>query len=183
MAIVGLVIAIPITIFVSGNSGTPAPSAPPEAIEVKAPDVGPKKVEQSIGVELRVPAGWSREQKQDVLELQSRDGTARVAISAPGPAADADRLHAQVLDGLRSSYGNFEVAKRIEKAKLGGLRGEATVATGMLKSRQGKAQQRMVVTTAEGKDLAYLVVVFSGAETSRSVLEAQALVNNLRFTK
>ena len=182
MAIVGLLIAIPVTILVSG-SDAPAPTALPAQIEIKTPELGPEKIERSIGVELRVPQGWSREQKGDVVELQSKDGAARVAISAPGPAADADTLHSQVVGGLRSSYGDFEVSKRIDKTKLGGLRGEATVATGTLKSEQGEAQQRMIVTTAEGKQLAYLVVVFSGAQTSGSVLEAQALVNNLHFTK
>lgn len=183
MSIVGLLIAIPVTILVGGGADAPPSAAPLEGIEVKAPNVGPKKVEQSIGVELRVPQGWSREQKQEVLELQSKDGAARVAISAPGPAADADALHSQVVEGLRSSYGNFEVQQKIGKTKLGGLRGEATVASGTLKSKQGKAQQRMIVTTAEGRQLAYLVVVFTAGETSRSMLEAQALVNNLRFTK
>lgn len=183
MGIIGLLIAIPVTILVTGGGDAPAPTAGLEGIEVRAPDVGPKKVEQSIGVELRAPEGWSREQKDDVLELQSKDGAARVAISAPGPAADANTLHAQVVEGLRSSYRDFEVAKQIDKAKMGGLTGDATIASGTLKSKQGSAEQSVVVTTAEGKALAYLVVVFTGGEPSGSVLEAQALVNNLRFTK
>ena len=183
MGIIGLLVAIPVTILVSGGGDAPAPTVALEEIEVKAPDVGPKKVEQSIGVELRVPEGWSREQNDDVLELQSKDGAARVAISAPGPAADAKTLHAQVVEGLRSSYRDFEVSKQIDKAKMGGLTGEATIASGTIKSKQGSATQSVVVTTAEGRDLAYLVVVFTGGEPSGSVLEAQALVNNLRFTK
>ena len=183
MAVVGLLVAIPVTILVSGGGDAPAPSAPLEEIKVKAPDVGPKKVEKSMGVELRVPRGWSREHKDEVLELQSKDGAARVAISAPGPAADAQTLHAQVVEGLRSSYRDFEVQKRIGKTKVGGLRGEATVAAGTVRSKQGSVRQSVVVTTAEGEELAYLVVVFTGGQTNDEVLEAQALVNNLRFTK
>ncbi|MDQ2676690.1 MAG: hypothetical protein M3Y34_07750, partial [Actinomycetota bacterium] len=152
-------------------------------IQVKAPDLGPKKVERRMGVELRVPQGWSREQRREVIELRSRDGAARVAISAPGPAADAGKLHSQVVAGLRSSYRDFEVAERIAKAPLGGLKGQAIVASGTLASKQGKAAQRILVTTAAGRDRAYVVALFTAGETSRSVLEAQALVNSLRFTK
>lgn len=182
MGVVGLMIAIPVTILVSGGGDTPT-AQPLAEIEVKDPEVGPKKVEESLGVKLRVPDGWSREQKQDVLELRSKDGAARVAISAPGPAADAEALHSQVVDGLRSSYADFDVAKTIKKTQLGGLKGEATVASAKLPAKKGGGAQRILVTTAEGKERAYLVVVFTSGQTSESVLEAQALVNNLRFTK
>jgi hypothetical protein len=182
MAAVGLLIAIPVTIFVSGSGGSSGP-APIAEIEVKAPDVGQQKVQESLGVKLRVPEGWTREEKQNVLELQSKDGAARVAISAPGPAADADELHSQVIAGLRTSYQDFDVAKNIDKAPVGGLKGQATVATGELPQKKGGAAQKILVSTAEGKERAYLVVVFTSDTASSSVLEAQALVNNLRFTK
>jgi hypothetical protein len=182
MAIVGLLIAIPVTILVSG--GGDAPPAPAlEKIEVKAPAVGPQKMQESLGVKLRVPEGWTRTEKQNVLELQSKDRAARVAISAPGPAADADELHSQVIAGLRTSYRDFDVAKNIDKAPIGGLKGQATVATGDLPGKKGGSTQKILVTTAEGKVRAYLVVLFTTDQTSSSVLEAQALVNNLRFTK
>jgi hypothetical protein len=182
MAIVGLLIAIPVTIFVSGSSDAP-PAESLAKIEVKAPDVGPQKVQDSLGVKLRVPEGWTRAEKQNVLELQSKDGAARVAISAPGPAADADELHSQVIAGLRTSYRDFDVAKNIDKVPVGGLKGQATIATGKLPQKKGGSAQKILVTTAEGKVRAYLVVVFTSDMASSSVLEAQALVNNLRFTK
>jgi hypothetical protein len=181
MAIVGLLIAIPITILVSGEAKAPPPEPTP-SIEVPQPQVGPITVEKDIGALVRVPEGWKREQKDDVLELQSKDGAARVAISAPGPAADAEQLHAEVINGLRSSYRDFDVSRNIGKAPVGGLEGHATVATGTLPGKKG-GSQKVLVTTAEGDKLAYLVVVFTSAEPSSSVLEAQALVNNLRFTK
>jgi len=133
-------------------------------------------------VKLRMPEGWTRKEKQNVLELQSKDGAARVAISAPGPAADADELHSQVIAGLRTSYDDLDVAKNIDKAPVGGLQGQATVISGTTPGKKGEAQ-RILVTTAEVKMRAYLVVAFTTDQTSQSVLEAQALVNNLRFTK
>ncbi len=181
MAIVGLLIAIPVTILVSGSGDAP-PAQPLAEIEVKEPVVGPQKVQDSLGVKLRVPEGWTRKEKQNVLELQSKDGAARVAISAPGPAADAGALHSQVIAGLRTSYDDLEVGKKIDKAPVGGLKGEATVISGTTPGKNGEAQ-RILVSTAEGKERAYLVVVFTTDQPSSSVLEAQALVNNLRFTK
>ena len=133
-------------------------------------------------MKLRMPEGWTRKEKQNVLELQSKDGAARVAISAPGPAADADELHSQVIAGLRTSYDDLDVAKNIDKAPVGGLQGQATVISGTTPGKKGEAQ-RILVTTAEVKMRAYLVVAFTTDQTSQSVLEAQALVNNLRFTK
>lgn len=181
MGIVGLLVAIPVTILASGGGDAP-PIGPLAEIEVKAPEVGPKKVEQSLGVELRVPEGWTREQKRNVLELQSKDRAARVAISAPGPAADAKQLHSEVIAGLRDSYRDFDVARNIDKAPLGGLKGQATVASGT-PPKKSETTQRILVTTAEGKQRAYLVAVFTAGDPSSSVLEAQALVSNLRFTK
>lgn len=181
MAIVGLLIAIPITILMSGGGSAP-PLHPLPEIEVEAPSVSAQKVDESLGVKLRMPEGWTRDQKQDVLELQSKDGVARVAISAPGPAADATELHSQVIDGLRNSYRDFEVVKNIDKVPVGGLKGQATVATGDLPGTGGGVQ-KMLVSTAEGKERAYLVVAFTPEQASSSVLEAQALVNNLQFTR
>ena len=83
---------------------------------------------------------------------------------------------------LRTSYSDFDVAKNIDKAPVGGLKGQATVATGKLPGKTDGAQ-KILVTTAEGKERAYLVAVFTSDQASQSVLEAQALVNNLRFTK
>jgi hypothetical protein len=181
MAIVGLLIAIPVTILGSG-SGEPPPAEGLAEIKFRTPDVGPPKVEESLGVKLRVPDGWSREQKQDVLTLQSKDGAARVAISAPGPAADAGELRSEVIEGLRASYRDFEVAKNVDKSPIGGLKGKATVASGTTPGKRGQAQQ-ILVTTAEGRERAYLVVVFTAGQPSKAVLEAQALVNSLHFTK
>jgi len=181
MAVVGLFVAIPITIFVSGEASSP-PAEPLAAIEIEEPAVGPLKVEEGLGVRMRVPEGWSREQKGSVLELESKDRAARIVISAPGPASDAAQLHSEVIDGLRSSYRDFEIAHNLKKTQVGGLDGSATVASGTIPRKKG-VQQKILVSTAKGKDRAYLVVVFTGVQPSPAVVEAQALVNNLRFTK
>ena len=87
-----------------------------------------------------------------------------------------------MIDGLRSSYRDFDIAHRVAKTHVGGLEGSTTVASGTMPGKKG-AQQKILVTTAKGKDRAYLVVVFTADQPSPAVVEAQALVNNLRFTK
>ncbi len=181
MASVGLLVAVPVTIFASGEAGSPTVDDP-APIEVPDPELRAKRVEKDIGISMRMPAGWTRHQKAGVIELRSTDRTARVAISSPGPAEDAAQLHAEVMKGLRSSYREFDVARNLRKAPIGGLTGSATVASGKVPGKNG-AEQQILVATAEGKNRAYLVVVFTGSEPSPAVVEAQALVNNLRFTK
>lgn len=181
MAGVGLLVAIPVTILVSGEASGP-PAEPLAAIEIEEPAVGPQKVEEGLGVRLRMPEGWSREQKGSVLELESKDRAARIAISAPGPASDAAQLHSEVVDGLRSSYRDFDIARNLNETQVGGLDGSATVASGTMPGKKG-IQQKILVSTAKGDDRAYLVVVFTSSQPSPAVVEAQALVNNLRFTK
>lgn len=181
MAVIGLLVAIPATLLVGGGGSSVPP--PPAEIEVTAPEVGPKRVDESSGIELREPEGWTRKRKGDVLELRSRDRSARVALSAPGPAQDAGRIHSQVLSGLRDAYGDLRVVRKIKRARVGGLRGRATIATGSVERKGVEVPQRLAVTTAAGKRRAYLVVVFTGREPTESVLEAQTLLNTLSFTK
>lgn len=182
MAAIGLLVAIPVTIILSGETEAPPPE-PLAEIEVPEPQLGPKRVDDALGVRMQMPAGWERNERQGVLELESQSGAARIAISAPGPAGDADQLHSEVVAGLRSSYREFEVVRNLDKAPLGGLEGQATVAMGTAAARDGGRAQRILVSTAKGDERAYVAVVFTAAEQSAEVLEAQALVNSLRFTK
>mgnify|MGYP006163758579 CR=1 FL=1 len=82
-----------------------------------------------------MPEGWSREQKEDVLELQSKDGAARVAISAPGPAADANTRASltnhgtldvnagtggvRTLSGALTNYGTVDVGRSPKDFDIG----------------------------------------------------------------
>ena len=181
MAIVGLAIAIPVTLMVREDGDGDSVRAL-EPIKAEEPKVGRVVHERDLDVKLRKPKGWDEKKRGEVLELASSDGAARVAISAPGPAADADRIHAEVLAGLRSTYRDVTVLDKKAKEPVGELKGRATAVSARVPGKNRGNELRILVSTARGKERAYVVVVFTQAEgASQSVLEAQALVNNLRF--
>lgn len=173
MLVVGLAVAVPVTLVVRGDDDSP----PPEAILL--PDLGPVKFERDLGVKLRLPAGWKSEREGKVIILRSADRQARVAVSAPGPAEDAEQLHNEVLGQFGDRYKGFKVTKKKEAARLGGLKGRTSAAEAL---DSEKRELGILVSTAAGKDLAYLVVVFTPlSESGLSTLEAQTLINELKF--
>lgn len=174
MLVVGLVVAIPVTLVLrSGDE--PGPAA-------ELPEVGKKLFERDLGVKYRVPRGWRAKRAEDVLTLRSRDGAARIAISAPAPAGDDDVLFDEALEGLRREYRRLDVLRRIKKSRVGGLRARSVVIEAKPSKRASK--QRILLSTARGDKRAYLIVVVTartgGAE---SLVESQALLNELRLLK
>ena len=175
MLVVGLAVAVPVTLLVRGDNGPP----PPEEILADLPELGPVKLDRELGIKMRLPDGWRSRREGEVIVLRSADRQARVAVSAPGPAEDAGQLHDEVLSGFGKSYEDFKVTERKVKSRVGGLRGRASAAEAL------DAEERelgIVVSTAEGKKLAYLVVAYTPlSDPGRATLEAQTLINELKF--
>jgi hypothetical protein len=174
MLVVGLVVAIPVTLVLrSGDEAGPA---------AELPEVGKELFERDLGVKYRVPRGWRSRREEDVLTLRSRDGAARIAISAPAPARDDDVLFDEALEGLRREYRRLDVLRRIKKSTVGGLRARS-VAIEAKPSKRG-SKQRILLSTARGDKRAYLIVVFTApAGGGESLVESQALLNELRLLK
>jgi hypothetical protein len=179
MAVVGLVIAIPVTFAARGDdSDEDEPAAP----TVATPEVGGVEVDRRLGIELRLPKGWKRrDEKGRVVSFRSSDGSVLIAVSAPGPAADYEEIAGAGIDSIESEYGNAEVTDRITSLNLGGLKAKTVAIT----ARNPKSGERMqiLVSAAKGEKLAYLVEVFAaGEDSTRSLVEAQTLLNNLTLT-
>jgi len=174
MAVVALVVAVPVTLIVRDrDEGSGSPAA-------DAPELRSTKLYRDLGVKLALPRGWREKRGEGVLGLRRTDGGARIAISSPGPAGDADRLHDETVAELRGSYRDFDVLRRIDRTEVGGLRGRATAIAAA--ARKGGAPVRLLVSTARGKKRAYLlVIVVSGSDRGRSLVEAQAIVNELKL--
>jgi hypothetical protein len=172
MAVVGLLIAIPVTIAVRGDGGDgeQAPEPTPDV-----PAVGEVQFDRDLGVELRLPEGWKRKRKDDVVTFKSEDGTVLIAISAPGPEDDVDAIQAAAIDEIKSQYRGVEVVDSKKKRKLGGR--PAQVAVISARHPKDRAPLRILVGTAKGEQRAYLVEVF--ASGSQGLVEAQVLLNNL----
>lgn len=178
MLVVGLAFAIPVTLILRDEDGEPAP--PPEAISADPPRLGKVKFDEDLEISMRLPVGWTSNRKQGVLLLKSADGQARVALSAPGPDEDADQLHSEVLTRFGDFYERFEVETRKKKAKIGGLRGEASAIEARAEGE--KQELGIVVSTAAGKKRAYLVVAYTPlVRPGEATIEAQSLINELKL--
>lgn len=176
MLIVGLVVAIPVTIVVRGEDEPPEP----EAISADLPELGPTEYDRNLGVELQLPPGWKSDRRGKALILESDDGRARVALSSPGPARDAKQLHQEVLDQFKRVYEKTEIEVRMQPSRIGGLSGRTT--TVRAKPKGSGQELGIFVSTAKGDKLAYLVVTHTPAvDPGQSTIEAQALLNELEF--
>ena len=177
MAVVGLLVAIPLTIIVRG--GDDDDDSPPPAVPT-VPEVGDVRVDRKLGIELRLPAGWKRSREKGAVSFRSEDGTVLIAISAPGPGEDAKAIHGAAVDAVDSKYRAVEVESREGKTRLGDRPAQLTA----ISARQPKDRSplRILVVTAKGDQRAYLVEVFAaGEDPNAALVEAQVVLNNLRL--
>lgn len=174
MAIVGLVVAIPVTLAIQGGDDSSDAPAPPEP---DLPELGPVTVDRDLGVALRLPAGWESGRKQGAVTYRSADRSVLIAISSPGPAEDSDAIQKEAVAAVEREYRQAEVLDRTSKPKLG----DQPASSAVLSARrpEGGGALRILVATAKGEKRAYLVEVFAGG--SSALVEAQALLNNLRL--
>jgi hypothetical protein len=178
MAVVGLLVAIPVTLIVRGGGDDDGDDSPPPA-EPQIPEVGDVRVDRKLGVELRLPAGWKRNREKEAVSFRSDDGSVLIAISAPGPEEDVRAIHRAAVEAVERKYRAVEVVDRDAKARLGGRPADLTA----ISARQPKDRSplRILIVTARGEKRAYLVEVFAaGEDPNAALVEAQVLLNNLR---
>ena len=175
MAIVGLAIAIPLTLLIrSSGDDEPAPAEPDFAAELP---LNPPVDDDKLQARYRVPKGWRLKRKGEVVTLSSRDRTVQVGISAPGPAGDADQVLREAVESLKATYESVEVSPG-SGSEVGGLRAKGAVVA----ARGDKVHLRIVVAAMAGKKKAYLVEVFTAVSASaESVAQAQRFLGSLRL--
>ena len=176
MAAIGLVVAIPVTIAVRGggdSGGTDVPVAP------EPPEVGEVEFDRDLGVELRLPEGWKRKHQRDAVSFRSEDGSVLIAITAPGPARDVKQIQEAAVRTIKAEYRDVDVGGE-DRGKLGER--PARVAAVAARTPKNRDPVRILVATARGEKVAYLVEVFAaGADPNAALVEAQVLLNNLRL--
>ena len=180
MAVVGLIVAIPVTIALGGGDDEPEPA--PEATEPSAPQLGQLERHQRLGVRLRLPDDWKRKERKghDAVAYRSKDGTVLVAISSPGPASDANSIHKAAVGAIKGQYRAVDVVDKLSRGRLG----QRPAETAAIAARNPKTRDpmRILVSTAEGRKRAYLVEVFAaGSDPNAALVEAQAVLNELRL--
>ena len=178
MAVIALIVAIPVAIALGGGSDEPDPAAdPPQAA---APELGEVDSDRKLEVVLRLPDGWTRRDKHDAVAYRSADRSVLVAISAPGPAADADSIHSAAVDAIKGQYRAVDVSGPPSRGRLGGRPAKTTA----IAARNPKTRDpvRILVSTAKGDKRAYLVEVFAaGSDPTAALIQAQAVLNGLQL--
>jgi predicted Zn-dependent protease len=179
MAIVGLLVAIPVTLLIRGGDdegGTPT-SPVTTAAEQPEPELGPDASDPGLDVTYRVPKGWKESKQASAIRITAPDKTAELVLAAPGPADDADEVLDEALEAFRVAYEDVDVAPGSGR-KVGGLEAKGAVVS----AKQGDRELRIVVAVAEGEERAYLVEVFtiSGLGPER-LRETQVALNSIRF--
>ena len=179
MAVVGLLVAVPITLLLRDGDGDEEPAANQTATTAQdPPETGPGVEDSDLGVTYRIPGDWEESKEASAIRLRSPDSSAQVVIAAPAPAADADALLAQTLEAFEAQYEDVDVAPGSGR-EIGGI--EATGA--VVQATRDGAELRILVAVVPGEERAYLVEVFTTAGVSGDRLrEAQAALNSLEFS-
>lgn len=177
MAVVGLLVAIPITLLLRDGDESAAPSSGAPTLAQPPPAFGPGVEDESLHVEYRVPQGWEESREASAIRLSSPDSSAEIVIAAPAPATDADALLEQTLQAFESQYDEVDVAPGSGRT-IGGLEAKGAV----VRASVEEEELRILIAVAPGERRAYLVEVFTTAGVSAQRLrEAQAAINSLRL--
>lgn len=178
MAVIGLLVAIPVTLLIrGGDDETSPPAAGPEPqVELRE-----RALDRRVGVRYRLPREWRARSRDRVLQITSRRRDVAVAISDAGHRSQAQRILRQARAALEDEYRRFEVVTHRVGRRAGDLRADGFVAAA--RSRRGQ-DLRILVIVGKGKRRAYLIEVFAPATgPGRGLVEAQALLNALRFDR
>ena len=178
MAVIALIVAVPVAIALGGGSNEPDPAADPP--QTAAPELGEVDSDRKLGVVLRLPDGWTRRDEKDAVAYRSADRSVLVAVSAPGPAGDADSIQSAAVDAVKGQYRGVDVIKTSSRGRLGRRPAE----TAAIAARNPKTRDpvRILVSTAKGERRAYLVEVFAaGSDPTAALIQAQAVLNGLQL--
>jgi hypothetical protein len=162
--------AVVIVIIIATSGGSSRPGLPALVSRYQ---------NQNLGINVRLPKGWTAATVQGVVRLKSADSRAIIAITAfPGPT-HAMVLLANALQSVLNNYTHTKV-KRGPGTKLAGLDARSVVVYGL--KRSGSAI-RVLLAGARGHSHAYLMDVFTGQDTStRELVEAQEIILTMRLT-
>jgi hypothetical protein len=173
MLIVGLAVAIPVTLLLRDQNDDSAP-----ATTSVAPALNPGVNDKGLDAHYQVPKGWKESHQAGAIKLQSNDKSTLIAIAAPAGASQSEQVLDDAIAGVRSGYRNVDIQRGSGK-KIGGLKAKGAVAAA--KTPDGGAL-RILLAVAKGKSHTYLVEVFTSANASpQRLAEAQVALNSLRL--
>jgi hypothetical protein len=176
MAVVGVLVAIPLTLLLRGDDdGDAAPAA--ATTPLAEPQLGGGQRDSGLELDYRIPEGWSEHKKESAIRLASADHAVQIVIAAPADASQAPGVLDDALSAIRSGYDDVEISRGSGK-EIGGLEAKGAV----VHATTPDVGLRILVAVAAGKQRAYLVEVFTADDVNADDLgSAQAALNSLRL--
>jgi hypothetical protein len=170
----GVLLAAGLLALTSGGGSQPKPLPPP----AKLPKLTQGFNDRSLGVTGLVTRRWVVGGLGPFLHIVSIDHKAVIAIGAPGAARTAHgALHAAIA-GIRRAYKKTSLNQALGSS-LGGRPARSVVMYG---TNNKGARLRILIATAEGTKLAYVMQVFTKSDAPlRDLEEAQQIIATLRF--
>ncbi|MGI8801745.1 MAG: hypothetical protein ACR2KV_06170 [Solirubrobacteraceae bacterium] len=169
----GVLIAGVVLLLTGGSSQTPAKPPP-----VKLPKLSEAFNDRLLGVTGLSTRNWVIGGLGPFLHLESTDHTAIIAIGAPGAARTAHGALHVAIATVRHSYKNVTL-KQARGSSLGGRPAYSVVMYG---TNARGVHLRILIATAVGRKLAYVMQVFTATKAPLTVLEeAQEIIATLRF--
>lgn len=166
MFAVALAVGIPLTIALRGDDdGKRKPATP----NFDPPALGELKFERRLGVELRLPEGWTKSAESDVLQLRSPSRRVGLSIAAPALRDSAPAVLDDAVATLKRQYRDVRKISRARKQAVGGLEGNGFAFTA--RAPKAKTPLFVLVLTARGRRLAYLVELFVTGASPTQALE------------
>jgi hypothetical protein len=133
------------------------------------------------GLEARYPAGWTRSERRGIINLESPDHCAVVALSAPVPASQGGRLMEDLVGQLRRSAAKATVRREPSPVQIDGKPTESSIVA--LKTKQGAAAVVRISVT-RGPELSHVAeVVIRGAQCEQSALAAGTILQSIDYER
>jgi hypothetical protein len=171
----GVVIAAAL-IVLTGGGGTATPKKPPPPTPL--PKLSVQFNDRALGVTGLATRHWVIGGKGPFLHLVSTDHKAIIAIGTPGAARTAHGALHVAIATIRGTYRNTTL-RQAPGSLLGGRPAYTVV---MYATNRRGVRLRILLATAAGRKLAYVMQAFTASDTPVNILvEAQEIISTLRF--
>jgi hypothetical protein len=173
--VAGVLIAAAVVALTSGGS---SPTKQPP-VRVKLPALTEKFTDRALGVTGLATRRWVIGGVGPILHLTSIDRKALIAIGSPGAARTAHGALHVAIATIRNTYRKVT----LKQAPGSTLAGRPAFSVVMYGTNVRGARIRILVATAEGVRLAYVMQAFTAVNAPlRDLEEAQQIIATLRFS-
>jgi hypothetical protein len=137
---------------------------------------------RDAGLSVFYPEDWRRTEREGIINLQSPDRCAAVALSAPVPTELSARLLRDSAAGIRRSFSGAVVGTGRQRTPIGGA--PTQIAVGVIRER-GVPGTVVRLAVSRGRELAHLVqqVIRDPERCTEGAEQARAIIDSIQYTR